>query len=94
MTAGAIRLAMLHRVPLIPCSVVDEGGWHFRIKFGQPVPRECLTEETDHTVAGKHMLQEMVPIFQAFPEQCSIHMTRCLQPDPLSSMSKSSTFKS
>ena len=89
MATGVVRLASRHQAELIPCSVIDEGSWHFRIKFGRPVPRDYLTEETDHTVAGKHIFQEMVPVFQAFPEQCSIHMTRCLHPDPLSSTSKS-----
>ena len=71
MATGAIRLATRHQAELIPCSMIDEGRWQFRIELGRPVPREHLTAEADGTGAGKHLLEEMSVHFQACPEQCS-----------------------
>jgi lauroyl/myristoyl acyltransferase len=80
MTAGAIRLAMLHRVPLIPCSVIDQGGWHFLIKLGRPVPQELLSTNDDWLPAAQHLIDEMMPLFRANPEQCRPDLIRCLKP--------------
>jgi len=71
MATGAVRLAKRHQAELIPCSMIDEGGWQFRIELGQPVPREYLAAEADGISAGKHLVEEMAVHFQACPEQCS-----------------------
>jgi lauroyl/myristoyl acyltransferase len=71
MATGAIRLATRHQAELIPCCIIDEGGWQFRLELGRPVPREYLTVGNDGISAGKHLLEEMSVHFQACPEQCS-----------------------
>lgn len=82
MSTGAVRLAIRHEAELIACSLIDLGGWRFKIKLGRPVPREFLTKDADHTLAGNYLLNDMMPVFKAFPEQCTVHLTRCLQPNP------------
>jgi len=78
MATGAIRLAIRHQAELIPCSITDEGSWRYRITLGRPVPREHLTAKADWACAGKHLLGEMLPLFQARPDQCLDAMTRRL----------------
>jgi hypothetical protein len=78
MATGAIRFAIRHQAELIPCSAIDEGSWHYRITLGRPVPGEHLTPEADWSSAGKHLLGEMLPHFQARPDQCCDAMTRRL----------------
>ena len=36
MATGAVRMAILHQAELIPCLIVDEGRWHFRMHFAAP----------------------------------------------------------
>ena len=79
MATGAVRLAIRQQAELIPCAIIDEGGWYFCIKFGRPVPGEFLSAETDWSRAGKYLLDEMIPVFQAHPEQCRPDLTRCLK---------------
>jgi lauroyl/myristoyl acyltransferase len=76
---GAVRLAIRHQAELIPCSIIDEGRWHFRIELGSPVPREFLTAGSDWSRAGKHLLDEMIPHLQAHPEQCGRNLIICLK---------------
>ncbi len=64
MATGAVRLAIRHRAELFPCSIVDEGRWHFRIELGRPVPAEYLAAETDLVPAGKHLVNELYPDFR------------------------------
>jgi lauroyl/myristoyl acyltransferase len=78
MATGAIRFAVRHQADIIPCAITDEGSWHYRITLGHPVPREALTPEADWTGAGKHLLDEMLPLFKARPDQCRDAMTRRL----------------
>lgn len=70
MATGALRLAMRHQAELIPCVIVGEGPWLFRIEVGLPVPKEFLTAESGWTHAGKHLLSQMLPHFKTHPEQC------------------------
>jgi hypothetical protein len=77
--AGAVRLAIRHNAVLIPCTIVDEGRWYFSIKLGEPVPREFLLSKTDWLPAGKHLIDQMIPIFRARPEQCPPDLIRCLK---------------
>jgi len=79
MAAGAVRLAIRHHAALIPCTIVDEGRWHFSIKLGEPVPQELLLSKNDWLPAGKHLKDQMVPIFRARPEQCRPDFIRCLK---------------
>jgi hypothetical protein len=81
MATGAVRLAANHQAELIPCSIINEGPWSFCIKLGRPAPREFLATEAGWPRAAKHLLDEMRPAFQAFPEQCRTDLTRCLKPD-------------
>jgi hypothetical protein len=82
MATGAVRLALRHQAELIPCSILDEGRWHFRIELGRPVPREFLTAGSGWSRAGKHLLDEMMPHFQAHPEQCGGNLIVCLRKNP------------
>jgi lauroyl/myristoyl acyltransferase len=70
MATGAIRLAIRHQAELIPCSIIEEGPWRFRIEVGKPVPKEFLTAGSGWLCAGNHLLAAMLPHFQAYPEQC------------------------
>ena len=78
MATGAIRFASRHQAELITCSITNEGAWRYRITFGRPVPRELLNDEADWPHAGRHLLDELLPLFQARPEQCWDAMTRRL----------------
>ncbi len=79
MAAGAVRMAMRYHAELVPVSIVDEGRWHFTIKLGEPVPKELLLLENDWLPAGKHLMDQMVPIFREWPEQCRPDLIRCLK---------------
>jgi lauroyl/myristoyl acyltransferase len=80
MASGAVRLAIHHQADLIPCSIKDEGAWKFRLKLGAPVPAEYLTSDAGWFSAGKYLMDEMLPDWQAHPEQCSNSLIRCLKP--------------
>jgi lauroyl/myristoyl acyltransferase len=79
MATGAVRLAIHHQAELIPCSIIDEGRWHFRIELGRPVPREFLNAESDWSRAGKHLLDEMIPHLRSHPEQFGRDLMVCLK---------------
>jgi hypothetical protein len=79
MAAGAVRLAMRYDADLIPCSIIDEGRWRFCIKLGEPVPQELLSSRNDWQPAGKHLMDQMIPIFRTWPEQCRPDLIRCLE---------------
>ena len=70
MATGAIRLAARYGAELVPCCIIDESRWRFRIEFGRPVPREYLAEEPDLVRAGTHLLEELLPHVRRLPEQC------------------------
>jgi hypothetical protein len=74
MATGAIRLAIRHHAELIPCTIIEEGPWRFRIEAGKPVPKEFLTAESEWPRAGTHLLAAMLPHFQAHPEQCTSNL--------------------
>lgn len=81
MATGGIRMAISHRAEIVPLLIIEEGEWRFRITCGKPVPREFLSGNSDWQLAGKHVLDEMVPHFAAHPEQCIVpDLTRCLKP--------------
>ena len=74
---------MRHRAELIPCSIIDEGAWRFRIKLGPPVPNDCLGENADWFRAGKFLIEAMLADFCAHPDQCSLDLLGRLKPDRL-----------
>ena len=76
---GAVRLAVRHGADLIPCAVIDGGRWRFTVKLGEPVPRQFLSGKGDWFAAGKHLVDQLIPIFRAWPEQCRPDMIRCLK---------------
>jgi lauroyl/myristoyl acyltransferase len=80
MASGAVRLATYHEAELLPCCIINEGPWRFSVTLGRPVPREFLAGEADWPRAGKHLLDEMLPLFQAHPEQCRTDLIRSLKP--------------
>jgi hypothetical protein len=82
MATVALRLAVRHQAELIPCYITDRGRWRFRITLGRPVPGEFLAAEAGWVNAGRHLLDEMLPVLRAHPEQCSAHFLRCLKPKP------------
>ena len=79
MATGAVRLAIRQQAELIPCIIADEGDWQFRLELGRPVPKEFLAQEKDWPRAGKHLLEEMMPLLRAHPEQCQREFIGCLQ---------------
>jgi hypothetical protein len=82
MAAGAMQLARAHQADLIPCCIVDEGRWNFRIQLGPPVPKAFLALDADWPHAGKHLLDEISPIFRAHPDQCFGNLTGCFKSNP------------
>jgi hypothetical protein len=82
MATGAMRLASRCQAELLPCSIVDEGCWHFGIKFGPPVPRIHLATEAGWPLAGRHLIDQWFPDFQARPDQCWADLTKCLKRNP------------
>jgi lauroyl/myristoyl acyltransferase len=79
MASGAIRLAMRQQAELIPCSIIDHGGWRFQINLGPPVPAEFL-QGNDTFRAGKHLLDAMLPAWRAHPEQCTERLLKLFHP--------------
>ncbi|HVV00541.1 MAG TPA: hypothetical protein VHH88_04210, partial [Verrucomicrobiae bacterium] len=69
LATGAIRLAARYDAELVPCIIVEEGPWRFRIGAGRPVPREFLASEAEWPRAANHLLQEALPYLFAHPEQ-------------------------
>lgn len=80
MAAAAVSRAQAHRAELIPCGIIDEGGWSFRIKVGSPVPPEYLAVEANWPRAGGHLLAEMLPLIQAHANQSFGNFSECFQP--------------
>ena len=80
MSTFAMRVARSEGAELIPCWIVDEGAWNFRMKLGAPVPREYLVPDSDSDRAGKHLIDEMLPDFRAHPDQCSGNLLECIKP--------------
>lgn len=68
MATGAIRMAMRSDAELIPCSIGEIGPWRFQLHLGPPVPRALLAA-ADPLLPGKHLIEAMLPIFRAHPEQ-------------------------
>ena len=94
MATGAVRLAIRHRAELVPCAVIDEGRWRFRIIIGSPVPAEFLAGGVDWIHAGRHLLNELLPVFQEHPGQCSNQLIKYFQPSPQVSPAKKPTDES
>ena len=78
MSVGAIRMAIHTGADLIPMCMVDEGRWRFSVILGAPVPREFLSGKENWVRAGKHLIDEMIPVFRAHPEQCRPDFVQCL----------------
>ncbi len=83
MATGAIRLASHYGAELFPCSMIDEGEWHFRLEIGSPVPHECLNG-SDLSGAAQHLLSKMLPQIQRHPEQSDHYLFNCFRPNPSS----------
>ncbi len=82
MAASAMARAQSHQAELIPCCIIDEGAWNFRIKLGAPVPKEYVAAEADWFRAGEHLLAEMLPFIQAHADQSFGNFSECFQPRP------------
>jgi hypothetical protein len=80
MAVGAMAQARSHQAELIPCGIIEEGAWNFRIKLGSPVPQEYLAMEADWVRAGEHLLNEMLPLIQAHPDQSFGNFFECFKP--------------
>lgn len=80
LATGAIRLAARHGARLFPCTILDEGRWRFRFELGRPVPAEFLSDPPDLASVGKHLVDELLPRFQAHPDQCAKMVLECFQP--------------
>jgi len=79
MNTGALRLAIRQQAELIPATLIDEGGWRFRLELGRPVPEELLASKADWPRVGKFLLDEMMPHWRAHPEQCKKDFILCLE---------------
>jgi lauroyl/myristoyl acyltransferase len=79
MNTGALRLAGRQQAELVPATLIDEGGWHFRLELGRPVPEEFLATDAGWPRAGKYLLDEMMPHLLAHPEQCKSDFILCLK---------------
>lgn len=79
MNTGALRLAGRQQAELVPATLIDEGGWRFRLELGRPVPKEFLVSEDGWPHAGKFLLDEMMPHWQQHPEQCRKDFILCLK---------------
>ncbi|HXT10665.1 MAG TPA: hypothetical protein VN873_03815 [Candidatus Angelobacter sp.] len=79
MSSGPIRLAMRQRAELMACLIVDHGGWNFEITLGPPVPVEVI-ESGNELRAGEHLLETILPILRAHPEQCIEMLVKAFQP--------------
>jgi hypothetical protein len=69
MATGPLRIASRHGAALFPCTMIDEGGWRFRIAIGDPVPAELLAAGKEFE-AGTHLLGQILPHLERYPEQC------------------------
>jgi hypothetical protein len=56
---------------LIPCSIIDEGDWRYRIELGRPVAGNDLTGAAHWSAAGKQLLEELLAHFRIQPSQCT-----------------------
>lgn len=70
MATGAARLAARHGADLIPCGIVDEGRWRFRVELGRPVPAALLGPAPDFAAIGAHIYGQLAHHWQDRPEQC------------------------
>lgn len=77
MATGAIRLASYHDAELVPCSMIDEGRWHFHLRIAKPVPRHLLNG--DETVAGEWLLQSFLPSITERPEHSDRYLAECFK---------------
>jgi lauroyl/myristoyl acyltransferase len=82
MSTLAMRVAGREGAEVIPCWIINDGVWNFRMKLGAPVPRNYLTPDSDLLRAGKHLIDEMLLDFRAHPEQCSGNILECIKPVP------------
>lgn len=71
MATGPLRLAARQNAELLPCSIVSEGVWKFRIEIGEPVPQKFFVSESEWIEAGKHLLAHLLPRIQSHPAQCA-----------------------
>jgi hypothetical protein len=81
MATGAIRLAAKCDAELMPCCMIDQGCWQFRLEIGQPVPLEFLTPRLDAIGAAQHLLRELLPTVSRHPEFCVNTLMRSLRPN-------------
>jgi lauroyl/myristoyl acyltransferase len=88
MATGPFRLASHYDAELIPCCMIDEGHWHFRLEIGQPVPREYLASESMLMRAAEHLLQELLPHVLNHPEQSAGYLLDCFQRNVSSSVAE------
>lgn len=75
MATGAIRFAAREQADIIPCAITNEGPWQYRLTLGRPAPLDLLADEANWPQVGRHLLQEMMPLFKARPNQCWDAMT-------------------
>jgi hypothetical protein len=79
MATGPIRLAAKYGAELIPCNIIHEGPWRFRIEIGRCVPVEYLSAEPDMIAAGKHLIAESLAHWRRYPGQCAQNLLHTFQ---------------
>jgi lauroyl/myristoyl acyltransferase len=80
MATGALRLASHCDAELIPCWMMDEGRWHFRLEIGRPVSVGSMNNGSDPALIGQKLLQEILADARNHPEQCADYLTDCFRP--------------
>jgi len=75
MATGPLRMAMRQNAEMIPCTIIDQGNWHFQIRLGPPVPAPLISSG-DATLVGQHLLDAMLPIWREHPEHCTKEFLR------------------
>ena len=91
MATGAIRLAAMADVELIPCLITETASWKFAIHFGAPVPRCYLGNSPDMQTVGAHLLKEFMKVIARHPEQCCQRLLSCISPSAVHGDSDLST---
>lgn len=81
---GALRLAAGQEGELFTCVLTYLGGWRYRLHFGEPVPRELLRRGNE-AAAGRHLLEQLLPVLRAHPGQCRKELLRRFHDEPATS---------
>ncbi len=81
MATGPIRIAAMTEAELIPCLIVEAVPWEFVIHFGSPVPQRYLGRHPNVRAAARHLLTELLPVVNRYPDQSRHRFLSCITPE-------------